>query len=283
MTIQFMSYPAVNSDSADKTLYGDIITHCKDWRHFAEASSKYTTAHEVTHGVNNDLRAASGDWEKKNGFYVGQSRAVILDEPNFKKSQIVEFIPTELRSARYNLYVVGQKAWDDKPLYIYDEGVAYINGAWAAIELKETENYVEAFPAEYSHFRNVSIPVKTADYPFPIRKRDQAGNTIVDGHVEFIPYCTAVLIKASISVAGHANIPDNLKDFSRWLFRHACNAYYRCLKNFPPFSVQDQLWSTMKTGECFSSQRAFLKNVIGFEFPDREVPEDDDTNPPWFA
>src|SRR5690348_10791490 len=103
MTIQFIQYPAVNTDSTDKTLYGDIITHCRDWQHFADRSSKYTTAHECTHGINNDIRNASGDWEGKNGFYLGKGRSILLDEPSFHKSDIIPFIPSELRSARFSL------------------------------------------------------------------------------------------------------------------------------------------------------------------------------------
>jgi hypothetical protein len=305
MTIKFLDYPSVNTASSDKTLYGDIITHCKDWKHFADASSEYTTAHECTHGINNDLRLQSGDWDKKNGFYVGKNRAIILDEPAIKKNQIVDFIPQELRSARYSLYVTGQSSWDDKPLYIYDEGVAYINGAWAAIELKEQENYVEAFHADYAHYRNVSIPIGRhlgqnfmLAYPFPIMRKDTAGNTIVDGHVEFITYMTAVLMAADrtqemvTSATGVVIVGDwpkkgtglnsRLADFSGWLFRHACNAYYRCLKNFAPFDVQDRLWATLKTGACFASQRDFLKDKVGFVFPDGEVPEDDPSPDPWY-
>lgn len=298
MTIQFTQYPPVNSDSSDKTLYGDIITHCKDWQHYANKSSKYTTAHECTHGINNDLRLASGNWEGKNGFYLGKNRSILLDEPKMKKSAIIPYIPQELRSARYNLYVAGQQSWDDKPLYIYDEGVAYVNGSWAAIELKESENYVERYIPEPSRGRDTyhiwGIPETDAQDNYtsklkqeykiprtPMQFCSKAGSTIVDGPVEFIPYMTAVLIAADKL---SPPLDQRLIDFSRWLFRHASNSYFRTKKDgFPAFDVQDKLWQTMKNDACYSTQREFLKTRVGYIFPDGEVPEDDvNPPPPWF-
>lgn len=282
MNVSFQKYLKVNSDSGDKTLYGDIITHCKDWQNYADKSSKYTTAHECTHGINNDLRNASGDWQGKNGFYVGQDRAIILNEPKFKKSQIAEFIPQQLRGARYNLYVAGQMSWDDKPLYIYDEGVAYTNGAWAAIELKEQENYVEAVPKIYNKGLLAVQQSKKSDrwLPVPVQFEDEAGNTIVDGEVEFIAYMAAVLITADKNNC----LQQNLIDFSRWLFRHASNAYYRSIKDgFPKFDEQDKLWMTMMVDSCYNTQRSFLASKIGYTFPTGEIPEDDPNPPPWFA
>lgn len=285
MTIAFDHYPAVNQDSADKTLLGDIITHCRDWKHFADASSRYTTAHECTHGINNDLRLGSGDWQGKNGFYLGQDRAIILDEPKIRKRDVVPFIPESLRSARYNLYVLGQSEWDSKPLYLFDEGTAYINGAWAAIELKEQENYVEKHPVTSMALlpgQAVAYITKNnwGDHPYPGRFVDMSGTTIVDGEIEFIAYMTAVLLAADKA----GQLTQRLIDFSRWLFRHASNAYHRSKKDgFPAFDVQDRLWATMRSGADYSEQRAFLAGRVGYTFPDSEVPEDDDDNPPWFA
>lgn len=98
---------------------------------------------------------------------------------------------------------------------------------------------------------------------------------------------TAVLMRAArADPTGLTTFCDEvdpkLRDFSRWLFRHASNAYYQTLKNgFPIFDVQDKLWETMKTGECFAVQRSFLATKIGYVFPDGEVPEDDNTPDPW--
>ena len=281
VTIEFAPYGEVNQDSSDKTLYGDIVRHCKDWQHFADASSKYTTAHECTHGINNDLRLASGDWDRKNGFYVGQGRSIILDEPPIKKADIIPFIPASLRSVRYSLYVAGQSEWNDKPLYIYDEGVAYVNGAWAAIELKEAENYVEAITDILPSMPKRKHPL----YPSPLVNHGpssfvQAGATIVDGQIEFITYMAAVLMAAN--KAGHHD--QRLLDFSRWLFRHASNAYFRSKKDgFPAFDVQDKLWNTLKSGTEATEMRNFLQTTVGYVFPDGEIPEDDDPNPPWYV
>lgn len=281
MTIHFDTYQEVNKDSTDTTLYGDIIRHCKDWQHYADKSSKYTTAHECTHGINNDLRLASSNWEGKNGFYLGKNRSIILDEPKIKKSDIIPFIPTELRSARYSLYVAGQQSWNDKPLYIYDEGVAYVNGAWAAIELKESENYVEGIqPTMDAGVRSPMLSDPKLGLSPSFHYDYALGATIVDGPVEFIPYMTAVLI-ATDKLS--PPLDQRLIDLSRWLFRHASNSYFRTKKDgFPAFDVQDRLWQTMKSDACYNSQREFLKTRVGYTFPDGEVPEDDNPSPPWY-
>src|SRR5262249_24343559 len=69
-----------------------------------------------------------------NAFYLGGDRFVVLDEPGMKKSAVAEFIPQALRGDRFDLYVQNQKEWDDAPLYLFDEWVAYVNGSQVALE-----------------------------------------------------------------------------------------------------------------------------------------------------
>jgi hypothetical protein len=66
---------------------------------------------------------------------------VIIKEPNIKKSDINKFVPKNLRSYRYDLYLSGQKAWDDLPLYIYDEWNAYVLGGMTNVEDVQTGRY----------------------------------------------------------------------------------------------------------------------------------------------
>jgi hypothetical protein len=47
-------------------------------------------------------------------------------------------IPSSLRGSRYQLYCIDQqKYFEDHPLYLFDEWVAYTNGAFAGVELAE--------------------------------------------------------------------------------------------------------------------------------------------------
>jgi hypothetical protein len=91
-----------------------------------------TWGHETTHGVNSYVRNTYGK-QRQNGFYVGGGQAIVLDEPALRLSDVV--VPTKLRGSRYQLYFVQQqKDWNNEPLYICDEWVAYTNGSTVGLE-----------------------------------------------------------------------------------------------------------------------------------------------------
>jgi hypothetical protein len=77
-----------------------------------------------------------------NCFYVGHHRAAVLAEPNVKLSQVAALVPDPLRLGRFKLYLVRQqKDWENEPLYLFDEWVAYGNGAQAGIEMAQKGLY----------------------------------------------------------------------------------------------------------------------------------------------
>lgn len=94
-----------------------------------------TSGHETSHGIHAHLRnyeaPSSIGW---NALYVLHDRAAFIEEPDIAKHDIQPFIPAALRGSRYQLYLVEQTAWDDSPLYVFDEWNAYINGAEVAID-----------------------------------------------------------------------------------------------------------------------------------------------------
>jgi len=100
------------------------------------SSDRGTNAHETTHGINSELRnkyyRQSNDM--MNAFYVGGGKAVLLKEPSIRKLAVIEFLPVELRSYRYGLYIAGQREWDDRPLYLVDEWVCYVNGGAVSVQ-----------------------------------------------------------------------------------------------------------------------------------------------------
>jgi hypothetical protein len=130
----FVSVPKFRDSEAD-TVYGDILSHSNK-RPFGNSSGRATNAHETAHGIHSYLRnkytRESG--KKVNGFYCLEGRGVIIEEPGIRKSQINRFVPQNLRSYRYNLYLEQQRAWDDRPLYVYDEWVAYVLGGMTNVE-----------------------------------------------------------------------------------------------------------------------------------------------------
>lgn len=94
-----------------------------------------TSGHETSHGIHAHLRNYENHTgTRANAFYVLGNKAAFVTEPAIRKSDIKARIPAALRGPRYQLYLVEQTAWDDTPLYVFDEWNAYINGAEVAID-----------------------------------------------------------------------------------------------------------------------------------------------------
>jgi len=96
-----------------------------------------TSAHELSHSIHFELRLLSSTDRKRNGFYVPGGRAAIVDEPAIRKSDVAAWVPPSLRGSRYDHYLAGKPGWDARPLYVWDEWNAYVNGAAVAIERYE--------------------------------------------------------------------------------------------------------------------------------------------------
>lgn len=95
-----------------------------------------TLGHETTHGINSYVRNSRNNSGKRaNGFYLLNSKIAIIEEPNIRKSQVAPFVPAPLRNSRFDLYITGSPDWDDRPTYVLDEWIAYINGSAAGVDL----------------------------------------------------------------------------------------------------------------------------------------------------
>jgi len=118
----------------------DIARHLPtEYGNQFDSDDRITHAHETTHGINshisNHLHRGS---RPAYGFYVGHDRAILLPGPRIKLSQVAALIPPSLRGSRYQLYCIDQqKYFEDHPLYLFDEWVAYTNGGCAGVELAE--------------------------------------------------------------------------------------------------------------------------------------------------
>ncbi len=107
-----------------------------------------TYAHETTHGLNACIRNKYGSTGTTNAFYLLNGKAVVLREPNVRKARVGGLIPAIFRTLgvtkRFVMYVLGQRSWDDIPLYIFDEWTAYTNGTREAISLLKQKKGVGA-------------------------------------------------------------------------------------------------------------------------------------------
>lgn len=146
--VRWSRFPAQSEVSNEQ--WGDFLNDIA--RHLpSQYGRKYysddriTHAHETTHGINSHLsnhpdEIAAGRrlGDSVYAFYVGKDQAVLLTGPHVKLSQVAEVIPASLRGSRYQLYCIEQqKYFEDRPLYLFDEWVAYTNGAYAGVELTE--------------------------------------------------------------------------------------------------------------------------------------------------
>jgi hypothetical protein len=90
-----------------------------------------TWCHETTHGVHAALRNRYG----LPAFYPGGGRCALVEAPALTLGEVAAVVPQRFRGTRYNTYLVSQRRdWDRDPLYVWDEWVAYDNGASTAVE-----------------------------------------------------------------------------------------------------------------------------------------------------
>jgi len=219
----------------------DIVRHCPDaWVDWYVDSDRVTHGHETTHGVHAFLR---NDWNTlgvpANGFYVLGDQAALVAEPGISKSQVAPYVPTLLRGFRFDTYVTGQSAWDDTPLYLWDEWVAYTNGTAVAMDLYNAGQWTYGW-------------------------RDACSGT-----VEFVPYALAVGL--AVEALDPTYFAQNLqfRQFLAWHLRRSLELFRAC-RGVPDFawSDQDQLYLDLRTHADAAPLRDFLVRTYGQAFHD---------------
>lgn len=105
-----------------------------------------TQGHESTHGINSVMRNMPDYLFSRrigpkttsgfgNAFYIEKGCTVVMPEPfRTRKDQVLAFVPKSLRFSRKDTYLVGQRAFNDRPLNIMDEFSAYINGSRVGVD-----------------------------------------------------------------------------------------------------------------------------------------------------
>ena len=168
----------VDNQSLGRVL-ADIESHMPAGHIYRDAD-KITWGHETSHGIASNIRGSANAGRlqlfpklrqtinipssfdhklripvqrggRKNGFYVLENQAVIINEPNTHIRNVAQLVPRSLRGGVYQLYLVSQAgSWGDTPLYICDEWIGYTNGSEVRLDLgiksrQETLQYALEF------------------------------------------------------------------------------------------------------------------------------------------
>lgn len=231
------------SDASWGAVLTDIETHLpSSYGTQYQDADKITHGHETTHGINSDIRNNRAGGIGKNGFYLLGSKGVILDEPNMRKSAVAQYVPRSLQGSRYNLYIVGQTAWDDMPTYVFDEWVAYANGSAVGIDLVERGLWRYGW-------------------------RDGVAGTL-----EFVVYglATAMAVEARAPQYWASNT--QFREFVAWHARRSMQLFRKGAgMNDFKYDVQDRYYESLKSSADAEAMRAFIKRVYGQQYYDEVI------------
>lgn len=233
---RFRLWPEHKRLASDGSVYADIINHHRE--EFKDFGDRIVTAHETTHFLNAHLRNKYTVALKRrvNAFYVGRDRFVLLDEPGVKKSDVIAFVPAGLRGDRFALYVENQKEWDDTPLYLFDEWVAYVNGSEVALE--------EA-----------------------AKKKPAGRSNDLFACVEFAVYATALGMAVEKHDARYFASNTQFRAFLAWHVQRSL-AVYRKGAARPEFAWKPEYYRLLKSGDEGRAVREFWRDKLSLPAPE---------------
>lgn len=226
--------------SASGSSWGGVLTDIV--RHLPSSygstyydSDHITYGHETSHGIHSHIRNYLNDTGgRANGFYVPGGRACLVREPTMRKSDANAYVPSNLRGSRYSLYMSGSSAWDDTPLYVWDEWNAYVNGAEVGLERSRTGLWTSGWRGT------------------------------VDGVIEFVVYGTAVGMAAEVREPGYFAREPNFLAFMAFELERSMTAF-REGQTHPLMSwdTQDQYYERLRTSSEAASMRDWIRARFG--------------------
>lgn len=234
----FIAWPSqhTRSNSAWGAELTDIIRHLPlSYGDTYADSDLVTYGHETTHGINSHLRNYRNmTGRRANGFYVMNDRGVIIVEPNIRKSAVAPYVPASLRGSRFALYVQGSSAWDDRPLYIFDEWVAYTNGSEVGVGLARAGLWRYGW-------------------------RDAVAGTL-----EFVVYSMAVAMAVEAGDPTYFRGDAQFRSFIQWNTRRAMTLYREGSAS-PHFrwDTQDNYLRALRTSPDAEALRTFIRRTFG--------------------
>ncbi len=259
--VEWLAFPATKtlSDGSWGPVLTDIENHLpSQYGTQYRDADKITHGHETSHGIHAHIRNYFNKTGKRaNGFYALEDKGVLVVEPNMRKSAVAQFVPASLRGSRYSLYITGQTAWDDTPLYVWDEWNAYVNGGAVGTDLVKRGLWKGGW-------------------------RDG-----VNGQLEFTVYAIATAMAVEKNDPTYLETNAQFREFLAWNTRRAMTLY-RVGAVMPDFkwAEQDAYYGKMKTSPDAEAWRAFARKLFGTSFTnevlfgDAVVPEEPDAGPP---
>ena len=220
--------------SEEGSVYGDILSHSQE-APFGDAHGRATNAHETGHGIHSYLRNKyTREMGKKvNGFYCLGGRGCVIEEPKIRKSDANKFVPENLRSYRWSTYMTGQMAWDDTPLYIYDEWVAYVLGGKTNVDDVQHGRYKGGWTDG------------------------------VSGCLGFSIYATAICMAVKEKDPAYWESNTQFKNFTIWMLKEAHRTYMmgHTMDQFK-WEKQDQLLNNLLTASEGEPIRRFMRDHL---------------------
>jgi len=136
-TPKWFKYPVVKQQNLPREpILRDIESHLPLNHPYRAENDKVHWAHEGTHGINAHIRNLYiREGQRVNAAYCLQNRAIVFKEPAITLAQVRSNIPQSMRGATYDNLLA--RDWQNRPLYVFDEWAAYVNGTAAGLEMAE--------------------------------------------------------------------------------------------------------------------------------------------------
>ena len=225
--VDFIEVYQVSNIVKENSVYAGIINYSHDPT--LDIKNRMTCAHETTHMINAELRNSLKKGKNINAFYLPTGWACVIEEPNIRKSQAAQFIPSNVRGYRYSTYVTGATEWDNQPLYLVDEWSAYINGAMVGIDDVNNNRYTDGWTDG------------------------------VSGCLELSLYCVALSMAIEEYDKEYWNNNVHFKSFMKWNLQRAYNTYM-IGKDYPQFKwdKQEEFFRRFRESPSTKQMRDFI-------------------------
>lgn len=225
--VDFIEVNQVSNIVQEDSVYAGIINYSHDPT--LDIKNRMTCAHETTHMINAGLRNSLKKGKNINVFYLPTGWACVIEEPNMRKSQVAQFIPSNVRGYRYSTYVTGATEWDNQPLYLVDEWSAYINGAMVGIDDVNNNRYTDGWTDG------------------------------VSGCLELSLYCVALSMAIEEYDKEYWNNNVHFKSFMKWNLQRAYNTYM-IGKDYPEFKwdKQEEFFRRFQESPSTKEMRDFI-------------------------
>lgn len=222
------------------SVYNKIIT-CST-KDFGDKWGRPTNVHETIHVINNALSNSRRGYR---AFYIGEGKAVWLQEPNIVMDDILDYIPQILRGYRFPLYFIKQKKiWNEVALYPVEEWSAYIGGAECAVD-------------DYLRYKIDPTVFQSTKFKDLTKQRSDE----VSGSLEFAIYCTALAMAVKYKDSDYWLEEEQFKKLIKYFLVKSEYIFFKGKDIFPSEKQDELLIKLQKYPESRS-----IRNFLNKEF-----------------